>query len=32
MRAGLNVRMITGDSVQTAVSIAQQCNIISKQA
>jgi len=28
-KSGINVRMITGDSIQTAISIAKQCNIIS---
>jgi magnesium-transporting ATPase (P-type) len=27
-RAGINVRMITGDLLETAVSIARECNIL----
>jgi len=29
-RAGITVRMVTGDNVQTAVAIAQQCGIITE--
>ncbi|KAH8897200.1 calcium-translocating P-type ATPase [Thozetella sp. PMI_491] len=31
-RAGITVRMVTGDNIQTARAIAQECNIISKLA